>query len=230
MAKLSEELKREMKLGFKEIQDTLERDYRSEMREMKSAMEHMSNVFDDMNGKFTALLDEQKKLKSENEALQKGNNELKASLKAAEKRVTECEQYMRNRNIEIKGVPLNEQQDVGAMISSLWSAIGEPSLAQRVDIMHSVPIPNSDTMNIILQFKDRQTRDFTLTKCKGKRLSTLDLGLTTKIPVFVNEHLCPTLKRTLGVAISKKKESKLAFAWVKNGKVYVRKSEGEPSV
>lgn len=230
IAKFSDELKREMKSRFKEMQDALERDYRNEMREMKTSMEHMSNTFDGMYEKFTKLLDEQSKLRSENEELKRENAQMKTNLRAIDARVTEAEQYMRNRNLEIKGVPPMEQKDVATLLSHLGRVIDEPELVQSVDIMHSVPVPNSNAKNIVVQFKHRQVRDRVLEKCKKKRITTSDLGSSLCTAVFVNEHLCPALKRVLGFAIAKKRQSKLAFVWVRNGKVYIRKSEADPAV
>ncbi|XP_064469318.1 uncharacterized protein LOC135383974 [Ornithodoros turicata] len=226
----SAELKRELKNGFKEIQDTLERNYPQEMREMKASMEHMSYSFDEMTRKFNDLINEQKQLVSENAELRKENERVKNELSIIKTRLTECEQYSRNRNVEIKGIPEDTMHDISSVLSKIGEALGEPISSGDIDVCHSVPVPNSAAKNIIVQFRHRSKRDAVIGKARDKRINTSDVDLAPRALIFVNEQLCSTLKKVLGLATAKKKESKLAYVWVRNGKVFIRKSEGSPVI
>ncbi|KAH7980895.1 hypothetical protein HPB49_019920 [Dermacentor silvarum] len=61
-------------------------------------------------------------------------------------------------------------------------------------------------------------------------MSSEDIGLEPRVPIFVNEHLCPATKRLFGAENSKRKECGWKYAWTKNGKIFVRKSEGTPVI
>lgn len=50
-------------------------------------------------------------------------------------------------------------------------------------------------------------------------------GLCCEATGLPNEHLCPKMKKLLGMAIAKKPEMSWRFAWAKGGKVYSRKTE-----
>ncbi|KAH9371933.1 hypothetical protein HPB48_021293 [Haemaphysalis longicornis] len=52
-----------------------------------------------------------------------------------------------------------------------------------------------------------------------------DLGFSAKTAVFVNEHLCPALKKLLGMAIAKKRECQWQFVWTKEGRILAKRDE-----
>lgn len=85
-----------------------------------------------------------------------------------------------------------------------------------------MPTRNPDKTNIIVQFKTRAKRDITLRKAKRTKLTNLQIGLNSSNSVFVNEHLCSTLKRLLGMAIRRKHEHKWKSVWTFGGRIFAR--------
>lgn len=79
--------------------------------------------------------------------------------------------------------------------------------------------------NIVVAFAHRTKRAEVISKARRTRLTTQDFGFTETKLVFVNEHLCPQLKKLLGMTVAKKKAMKWKFTWVKQGKVFTRKTE-----
>lgn len=150
-------------------------------------------------------------------------------MSGTEHRVRECEQYSRNANVEIKGVPICKEESLPELMAKIGDKIGEPISTSDIEMCHRVPVPKTaNQQNIIVQFARRTKRDAILDKARKAKILGTDLGLTGANPVFINEHLCPELKRLLGQAISRKREVGWRFVWVRNGHILARRAENTP--
>ncbi|XP_075526574.1 uncharacterized protein LOC142558310 [Dermacentor variabilis] len=233
MSKISKELsiafddlKNEIKNDLKLFRESFERDIRSELREIKASLSSSDEKFNEMTVDLKKVLDENKRLRVENESLKQQCNLLNVQLNKAEVRITECEQYSRNRNLEIKGIPMNRAENLLELIGKIGDKIGEPILPTDVELCHRVSVPGgSMNMNAIVQFARRQKRDAVLEKARKKRITCKDLGFTVSTPIYINEHLCPERKRLLGQTISKKRDVNWKFVWVRGGQIFARKDE-----
>lgn len=67
-------------------------------------------------------------------------------------------------------------------------------------------------------------------KAKKHRLTSADLGFHGTEPIFVNEHLCLENKILLSKTIRCKKEKGWKFAWVSQGKIFMRKNENSDAL
>lgn len=76
-----------------------------------------------------------------------------------------------------------------------------------------------------MPFTRRQKRDAFFEKARKLQLNNKGFGNASTLPVFVNEHLWPTLKRLVAMAVSKKRESGWKYVWSRNKKIYARKSD-----
>lgn len=233
MAKISkelvsalEDLKREIRIDLKNLKDSLERDFRNELREIKANLKFTDDKFDDMVTSLKAVLEENKRLRTENDNLKSRCDQIESQTKSNESRIVDCEQYSRNANIEIKGIPVNANEKLTEIVMKLGDCIGEPISPSDIDVCHRVSVPGSRTgKNIIVQFALRRKRNAVLEKGKRKRLTASELGFSESVPIYVNEHLCPERKRLLAQAIAKKRETNWKFVWVRDGHIYARKSE-----
>lgn len=237
ISKILNELKDELRQEWKAFRETLERDIRSDIRDLrndvkeaKDSMDFMNREFEDMKKKFDTVLNENAQLKKENRSLSQKCDELETCLRNCQDRLTDAEQYSRNTNLEIKGVLKRDAEVLPDVVRKLGESIGEPITRADIAICHRVPTRDTETTNIILQLVNRSKRDAILQKAKKKRLTNSDVGLDTNTPIFVNEHLCPSLKRILGKAIAKKRQSNWKHVWVSNGKIFARQADGSPLV
>ena len=103
--------------------------------------------------------------------------------------------------------------------------------------VHWVPVPAKPReRNIVVRFTNRRKRDAFMQAVKEKnktdnKLTTLSIGYRHSVPIFVNDHLTPTRKRLLGMAIAKKRQVNWAFVWTdSNGTIYARKSPQDRAV
>lgn len=111
------------------------------------------------------------------------------------------EQYSQNLNVEVKGTAVQRDEDLMKIVKDEGMVVGEPIQEDDVEIGRNVPAPNSDSRNVAVQFLRH-------TKCKGVLPACTDRGFAASGPVFVNKHLCPSMKKLLGQAGYFKKRRK----------------------
>lgn len=209
----------------------LKRELRKELRELKSSVEFISKEYDAIKEECNAVKRENANLKASHEALALELAALKARVHEDSLRITAQEQYSRKKNVEIKGVPQNDRESLVEVLGKVGNAIGEPITEQDVEICHRVPVRNDAAdPNIVVVFQRQAKRDAVIQKAQKARFNTEDLGFQTKQPVYVNEHLCPKIKKLLGMTIAKKRELNWRFAWAKGGRVFARKTESSRAI
>lgn len=209
--------------------EELKKELKSEIAELKESTDFCSKSVDE----FKTALNELKSFKAQlgqlnaaNEQLRSENKELRSSLENSVNRIAELEQYSRLKNLEIKGVPVNTNENVQDVIKQITETLSVPLEMQDVDVCHRVPTKQPSQQHIVVQFTTRQKRDAVLYAAKKKRLTTGMIGIPGQTsPIFVNEHLTLSNKLLLSETIKAKKGKSWKFVWTKNGKVYARKTE-----
>lgn len=228
---LINELRDQMRLEMKNVRETVERDLRAEIRDIRTefreeahSIEHFNEVFEELENKCKAAL-------ADNVSLKEQNNELRSELGVMQKRLAEAEsrlllseQYSRNKNIEIKGIEENANENVTDIVCKLGALADVPVTPDDIEACHRVP-SKAKPNPIVVQFAKRQKRDDLIEKARKIRLSNKDFGKSSSSPVYVNDHLCPILKRLLGVTVAKKKVTGWKYVWTRGGKIYAKKSD-----
>lgn len=191
-------------------------------------MDFINKAFEGIRKEFEALSKEKDELKRKKcESASIPYETLLQAIKETEARLVHCEQYSRNTHLEMKGIPKEENENVTDTVRKIGDLIGSPIAADEIEVCHRVPTRNKES-NIIIQFRSRARRDAVLEAAKKKRISNKDLGSTASTPIYINEHLCPVLKRLLGMSVAKKREYNWKFVWVRNGRIFARKTDNAP--
>lgn len=146
------------------------------------------------------------------------NNEL-------EKKVADLEQYSRNNNVEIRGVPSTKGEDCAAIVELIGEVSECPVARSDLDTVHRVPAKSGDK-NIIVRFLCRDKKNDFLRKARKARLCANQIGFpdSLKTPVFVNEHLTADNKRLFAKALALKKQKSWQFLWTDNCHILARKT------
>ncbi|XP_054279129.1 uncharacterized protein LOC128997514 [Macrosteles quadrilineatus] len=170
-------------------------------------------------------------LKQECVNLKSRCDDLSKQVDSVTEQLQDLQQYSRIDNLEVVGVPLTKNEDVYAVLKAVANTIGTPWKYEDISIAHRVPSTRQKHPNIIVKFTRRASRMTWL-------LAAKEIDLTAKMvhpsfpdtPIFINEHLTGHAKETLNCAKKLVKEKKLAYAWVKEGKILVRKTaDGKPA-
>lgn len=175
----------------------------------------------------TTKVDEYMKIVQE---LKAENKSLKQQVLFLEERLVEVEQYSRRNAVEIYGVPEGKNEDTLETVKKVGVALNMIIENDMVDACHRLyKKPGTEgPAGIIVKFVRRVNKEEMIRKRKVKRdLSTRHLDLPMDKQIYINESLCPTKRRLLALARVKKKDLGYAFLWVRNGKILMRKKEGE---
>ncbi|KAH9372109.1 hypothetical protein HPB48_017358 [Haemaphysalis longicornis] len=131
LTKLRDELRKEMR----EFEAKMERDLRKELRDLKASLDFFNKEFEKAKAERFELAKVNKELKASNENLAEECRALKKQASQLEDRVTTSEQYSRNRNLEIKGVPLTDDENICEIVRQIGNALEVPIEEGEIEVV-----------------------------------------------------------------------------------------------
>jgi hypothetical protein len=168
------------------------------------------------------------------EDLRNENQSLKKKIIDLETRIEENEQYLRSNSLEIQGVPEDKNEDVYEVVKRVAASLDLSIQREAIDICHRLGkrSGNDKPAGIIVKFVRREDKIKMLEKRRVKRnLSTSDIGFSgPSVPVYVNESLSPAKRKLLGAARAAKREKGYTYLWIRSGKIFLRKNQGDPVI
>lgn len=205
----------------KELGGLIER----ELETVKASMDVMNEKFEQFKAEVVTLRKDVACVKTENRELRKENSRLVNELKELRRDVVDLQQYSRKNNLEIKGVPLRQNENPFVIIQTICSSLKSEISESDVETVHRVPSKDKNKPNIVVKFASLRARDRVLKAARKCRINTSALGFEDSDPIYINEHLCPANKVLLGKALAAKREKNWRFTWVSAGKILMRKAE-----
>lgn len=204
--------------------------YSEQMEDFRKSLQFMSDRVDESNTLMAETRKEYAEIRKQNEFLLQENKKLCTSVDNLQARLTNLEQYTRRNNIEISGIPETPKEDINTILKDVGTVLGEELRDGQVSAAHRIPTyTKGRTPSIVVQFQSRAQRDAWISSYRRKKTLSAD-EVNKSFPgsrVFVNEHLCPENKRFLSQLKDRCRDISFKFAWFRDGKFYVRKSEGE---
>ncbi|KAG8275487.1 hypothetical protein J6590_084967 [Homalodisca vitripennis] len=191
-----EKMEKTIRLQF----ESYERKFSDQIKEFKSSVEYFSQKIDDYeqkiieySGKVVIFEKTQNDLKAENLSL-------KSELDACKLRLEDLEQYSRNKNLQIEGIPEQDNERMADIVGKISETINEEIDFDRdLQAIHRIPTKRAKGPNpIIIQFSNRKKRYSVLKKSKTAKLtSTIFSPNVPSVSVYVNEHLTQFNKNLL---------------------------------
>lgn len=199
---------------------------KSEISDVKNSLDHIYNSVDGLTKKISEIDLEVQSLKKAKDDVAR----LELRLEALETTAHESEQRARLNNIEIKGVPKTNSENLYNILSKICSKINVSVNNDQINYIARVPTRGENPIkNIIVSLHNRYLRDnFVSAAKKCKSLTPLDIGLNGSNRIFINDHLTMVHKKLLNKAKIVAKERNFAFVWVKNCKIFIRKNTTSP--
>ncbi|KAK8772441.1 hypothetical protein V5799_024317 [Amblyomma americanum] len=148
-----------------DMKSTIEKELRKEFKELKSSMDFFSEQFDAMAKRCSKIEKENVSLKKENAALSEECSQLRKLVMNSEQRLTNLEQYSRNRNLELKGIPVVKDESLLDVLKQLEDVIQEPISEDDIDVCHLVPKKDGTCPNVV-QFRTRGMHNTALEKAR----------------------------------------------------------------
>lgn len=188
-----------------------------EIIELKKSVDFMSEKYD-------KLLLEVKDLRQFKEK----HSNIGVEIKTLENRINDMEQYSRIKNVEIKGVEEIRNENLKEIIVEISDKIGVKLENKDIDAIHRVNNKKDrEPRDIIVQFKDRESKEKILANRRVKVKSKEVTNGTSDNMIYINEHLTQQNKLIFWEARQKCREYNYRYVWTKNGKIFVRKNESE---
>lgn len=236
MAKLTDEFKKELLNEvkniiideLKEIKNEIKSNNRN-VNDLRKALDSFSDRLDDWNKKIDIFQRDYSEIKKENDFLNKKIYDL-------EKQVIELQQYSRCNNLEIHGFPVSKNENVFDILAATAESLGISDTKSMINAAHRLPSKNKLSPPIIVSFTARTAKEKWLGEYKkyikeNKTLLTTHVNKNLKkAPIYFNHHLSPYYKNLLYESKKFVKENNFKYCWVANGKVYIRRQEGERAV
>lgn len=230
---IREIFKTELKLTMKQLRKENNTQHQ-QMNKLIGEFEKSLSYFNEEFEKFKSLCVTQK---TEIENLRKENESLKTANQETTNKVRMLDQLMRSTNLEVQCVPENKSENIMTTLQQLGNIIDCP--VQETEIQYCARSAKLDSSNprprsILAKFSSQRIRDKFLNAAiqynknnPTDKLNTshLGIGAEKKSPIFVVEHLTAENKQLHAATRHKARELGYKFVWVRNGRIFVKKSE-----
>ena len=228
LTKIKEEIKLVFEMEFSKIT--------KEMGELKNSIQFLSDKYDDLILEKNALKVEVNSIKNlvNEQSLQLKNNKL--DNQRIEMKVNDLENLSRLSNVEIQGVPIQQNENLDRMVMSLLK-ISDPTITTQ-DIKESFRLKKNFTDDaqrnkgtpILVKFNSPNKRlDVLKNRRKLAGYNFNDIGVDTH-RVFINENLTAYTKSLFYQANVLKKSHEWKYIWTRNGNIKLRKNDGFPVI
>ncbi|XP_059055163.1 uncharacterized protein LOC131849175 [Achroia grisella] len=219
----------EMKSSIKDL-NVKQTEIAQEVKILQNSFQYHSDQYDDFNLKITQVTNDIKKL----EIMEKTVEEVNRQNIKLQRDLNANEQRERQSNVEVIGIPETINEDLRSYMSKIATKAGlQISLDDILEVHRITPkvrIQGRPRM-IILKLKSRLLKDNFISKVRKYHPTTKDIGLPGDAKsIFVYENLTTYNKGLLKKIKDIAKSKQYQFIWVKNGKIYVRKSDTFPAI
>lgn len=170
------------------------------------------------------LIDDNVEIKNENVKLNNKINMLEINLER-------FKQQQLDNTIIIDGIKADKNEDLNEIVIGLGKALSVN--VKRTDIkstereyLNQTSKKSGQPPSIVVTVYNNTIKEQLFEAKKGKHLTTEIFNDTEKKPLYVSDALTDLNKFLLSKVKKLRNENKIKYAWVKNGKVLVRKEEG----
>ncbi|CAB3252856.1 unnamed protein product [Arctia plantaginis] len=187
--------------------------------EIEQGMEFINCNYEEMKAKICAL--------------EKGKKENGEKINSLEKKIQDMSLVTRSASIELRNIPLREQEktsDLLSVVSSIGQAINLNVKSTDLRDIYRLPGRPGITRPIVAEFTSVSARNnylstvraFNKERTISDKLSTITIGFPgDRKAIYVDEHLTPTLKKLLYEARIVAKLNNYS-CWHANGKILMR--------
>lgn len=218
---------REQKELLKRLPELLNdvKSIKDEIMELKLACEFNSTKLDEFESRIVTV---EKKVTT----IQQSQNSVSSDdIELLRKDNANREQWSRLNNVEVKGVPSRNAENLFSVVQNICTAVGYSFPQSQINYIARVPQHNSKNKSMIISFINRYVKEeFVAAARAKKRLLASDIGFATDgNQVFINDHLIPETKKLLTRVKELAKKRGFSYVWVRYCKIHVRKNDSSPS-
>lgn len=169
------------------------------------------------------------------DSLKKENSKLKKELKEVQNRVENMEYISREKNLEIQGIPEEDEENLNKTIINIANLLDMELLEEEIDYIYRIKNTRKEPSNkpapIIVSFKKKDTKEKLLFSRKRRSIYSKEIGFKkSRSQVYINEHLTKRSKELFWEARKLKKEHNFKYAWYKHGSIYVKRNDNTNTI
>lgn len=148
--------------------------------------------------------------------------------------------YSRKTSIELRNVPRKDKEsknDLYAIIKNAFKNVGLSAVDNDIRDVYRIYNKTQKNSTIIAEMSNVLLRDTFLSaikqiyKDKGEKFCTSHLGFSgASQPIYVSENPTNKIRKLFSLARNFCTKYKYRYCWMVNGKIMIRKEEGEPAV
>ncbi|XP_063891065.1 uncharacterized protein LOC135116963 [Helicoverpa armigera] len=221
-----------------EISANIKKSITIELGDIKSLFNDLKQSVDFMSEEFDRMKAELETCRNGNKILHKENDSLRHTISELSSRVNLIEQHARQQNLEINGIPESKAENLVKTVQQIGNVIScsikDDDILSVVRVRKLDP-ESSNPRAVVVKLRSMLLRDTILTSVMNynkahpdKKLNSQHLGYANSIkPVFVSEHLSPLNKKIHAAARKVAKEKGYKYVWVRDGKILIRKDDGQ---
>lgn len=185
---------------------------------IEASISMMSAKYDEILESVKGQREEIKQLKSKVAELEgKDNGE---EVKRLRNELHDLEWRNRKLNLEFHGITKTKDEDLMSKINEIAPSLELPELAEaEITALHRLPSKPDKIPGIIVRFASQTTRDAWLSR-RGKLRNTGN-------KYFINENLTKQNRELLAKAKEWTKGKGFMYVWHRNGKVFIRRKDGD---
>lgn len=210
--------------------DSHEQKYFEKIPELEKSVNFLSERFDKIQVDLKTVVSDCKSFKKDISALQAETRFQRNAIVELRHELDQQINQVKSIDIEIKGIPHTQGENLIQLISFLASKAGfvrgEDVIAECYRLKS---LPNSGSI-VCVRMKTAQARSELVRLCKKKirlTLADINLGQATD-QIFVNEAVSKTM--ILALSIQFKRNYGYKFCWLSHGRVYLRRSEADAPI
>lgn len=152
------------------------------------------------------------------------NKLLNKKLSVLEVQMDENDQWRRSNSLEFIGVPFSDNDNVVDVVAKVATAVGFQINVSMIESCFK--IKNVGKSIIVVNFVKKSDKNELLRLRRVKRsLNTSHMGYQDGTPIYINESLTKIRRVLLFNAAKLKRDNDWKYLWVRDGKVFMRKTD-----
>lgn len=204
---------------------------RTELSGFKSSLCDTNRELKEFNGRIKDLETRLMRV----EKVQEQVDLIQVRLEKLEAESNAKEQWTRLNNIEIKGIPQTNHENLFELIGRIGSKIDYPVSKAQINFIARVPTREKDHAKpIIVSFLNRYVKEDFIAAArlafKASPLFTGQINMSGNQRIYVNDHLTMQNKALLAKVKKAAAEANFQYTWVKHSKIHVRKTDTSPPI
>lgn len=195
---------------------------RNEVEVLKKSLQFQSTTVEEIQKENAELKSQVKELNMTQELIMKRAEDL-------EDRNDNLEMYTRKYNLELHGIPEDDEEDLEDIVIKLGESVGVEIEEDDIDIVHRMKVRfKSGPRPIIVRFMSHKIKSKMYKAKKKLRGETrFNDELNGAKAIYINENLTTTKRRLFAELRKRAKQYKWNSCWSLDGKLFVCKVKGD---